>query len=264
MKLFDHINAITWLYKESSIDATRALWRNWPLLIGVIISSLIVFLVTFLFGQSGFAGGMIIGLVQIVLISIGYSWLRDSVSRERLLFKGLYQLDVGLFSSVINTAFILFIGKFLLSLFAQAPGFEWVMVLVQFGLVIVCNALPEVLYIQRYEGVAALQESIDFIKRNWIEWFLPLVLIAVPWIFISVDMLLFLVAKMDELLPATIVFHIVRVFSSSFLNGIGPVGTFLSYFLALILFVWFMLFRGFLFSGMVNGSRRQRAFKAKH
>jgi hypothetical protein len=185
------------------------------------------------------------------------------VSRERLLFKGLYQLDVGLFSSVINTAFILFIGKFLVSLFAQAPGLEWIMVLVQFGLVIVFNALPEVLYVQKYEGVAALQESLDFIKRNWIEWFLPLLLIAAPWILISTDMLLFLIAKMDELLPATIVFHITRVFSAAYLNNLGVVGSFLSYFLALVLFVWFMLFRGFLFAGMVNGSRRQRAFRAK-
>jgi hypothetical protein len=263
MNFFEAVNATIKIYFDSARFASTALVRNWPLLLGVVGAFGIYAIVASIFGRMGFAGGMVVGMTQIVLLSVGYSWLSSSVSHERIKIKELYTFDYGLFSTVINTGFIIFIAKFLLSIFAQSSGSEWIMVLVQFALVVICNALPEVLYIMRAEGLNAISESVDFMKRNWIEWFIPLLLFLVPWIVVSLEILLILISKMDELLPATIVFNVVRTFSKPWFESIGIIGFILSNLIAVVMFVWFMLFRGFLFKELISGSRRQRIFKAK-
>ena len=182
---------------------------------------------------------------------------------ERLEFKSMYQLDGMLFSSIINTGFILFLGKLLLSVVLQSFGNPSMMLVAQLGLIIICNALPEVLYLGRAEGgVPALADAAQFTRENWIEWFAPFLVLVLPWLLVSPEFLLVLMAKMDELIPATIVFQSVRLFSSSFLPG-GFISTIVSYGLGLTIFVWFMLFRGFLFQELQRGSRRTRIFLSK-
>jgi len=251
------------LYTHAAIDATRALYRNPLLVVSTACSFAAYFFVAQLMGQGGFFGGMVVGLVQLFFISVAYCWLRDAVSNERLPWRGLYQLDGMLFSSIINTGFVLFLAKFFLSLFIQASGNDGLFFVMQLGLILVCNALPEVLYLGRAEGVDAIKDAAQFTRENWIEWFLPLILFLVPWLMVSPQILLILLAKMDELLPATIVLQSVKIFSASVLPSMGIMTTIMSYALGLIAFVWFMLFRGFLFKELSIGSRRTRIFLSK-
>lgn len=251
------------LYLDAATDATRALYRNPLLIVSTACSFIAYFFIASLMGRGGFFGGMVVGLVQLCLISVAYCWLRDAVSNERLPWRNLYQLDGMLFSSIINTGFVLFLAKFFLSLFIQASGHDGLFFVMQLGLILVCNALPEVLYLGRAEGVDALKDAAQFTRENWIEWFFPFVLFLVPWLLVSPEILLILLAKMDELLPATIVLQSVKMFTASFVSGFGKMSSIISYAAGLIAFVWFMLFRGFLFKALSVGSRRTRIFLSK-
>lgn len=250
------------IYYDAAKQASNALIRNWILIPAAISGYLIYFLSALLFNQAGFFGGMIVGLVQIFLISVSYCWLRDSVGREKIKLEDLYKLDSAVFSSVINTGFILFVAKFGLLIVLQGIGAEHMMILVQFALVIGCNALPEVLYLQRYESIAAIQESFEFIKSNWIEWFLPFMFFLTPWIFIlsSMDRILLFMSRMDEMLPASVVFFSTKSLAMQIFSDIS-IGSYISNILALIIFIWYMLFRGFLFLVLTNSSRRKREYQ---
>ena len=247
------------LYRHAAKEASIALYRNPLLLLGTIVSLGIYLFAGQLFGRGGFFGGMIVGLVQVVLISVWYCWLRDVVSYQRLAYRGMYQLDGSLFSAVINTGFVLFIGKLLLSFFLQGTGNQEILLIVQFGLVIICNALPETLYLQRSDGIEAIVESARFTRQNWIEWFIPFIILVAPWIFVSVDILLILIAKMEELLPATVVFNSMKLFTTAVLARV-PYAYYIGLGVGLISFTWYSLFRGFLFQELQRGSRRQRVF----
>jgi hypothetical protein len=250
------------LYLEAARDASIALYRNPVLILGTALSFIVYNFSMRLLSSGGFFGGMVVGLVQLFFISVAYCWLRDAVSNERLVWRGLYQLDGMLFSSIINTGFVLFLAKFVLSIFIQASGHEGLFLVMQLGLVLVCNALPEVLYLGRSDGVEAIKDAAQFTRENWIEWFFPFFLFMIPWLTVSSDILLILLAKMDELLPATVIFQSVKIFSTMFF-GSSIFSTILSYLLGLIAFIWFMLFRGFLFKALSVGSRRTRIFLSK-
>ena len=260
--MIDNIVAVGRLYLDAAREATIALWRNPLLIIGTILSFAVFSFTSQLLGGQGFFGGMVVGLVQLFFLSVAYCWLRDSVSHERLEWRSFYQLDGSLFSSIINTGFVLFIAKFFLSIAIQSSGHEGLLLVMQLGLILICNSLPEVLYVQRAEGLAAIKESADFTRENWIEWFIPFFFFLIPWLLVSPEMLLILLAKMNELLPATIVFQSIRLFTASALPP-SMMGSFISLTLGVIAFIWFMLFRGFLFKALSMGSRRTRIFLSK-
>jgi hypothetical protein len=141
---------------------------------------------------------------------------------------------------LLRIAFILWIPLRMLSMaLYPVPNGDLILMLIRLTLYILLNPVPEFIYQTRASGLELISASYNFIVENWIEWFLPtLVLTAVGYALLQV------VDMMIAGLPAFLQF-----FAVSFVFGLG--------------LTYFMLFRGFLFAELNGTTRRSRMYKYK-
>jgi hypothetical protein len=243
-------------YKDSAVKASIALCRNWIVLPGILLSYVVFTLVASIAAPLGIAGGFIIGMTAVALISLYYLWVQQSIDSRRIRFKELLEFDAGLFFHVMSIAFIFWIVlDLLLGSVSQASGDGTVRLVAQLAAFLLFNAIPETLYRKRLEGIEALVDCFNFIKENWIEWFVPLVIIlGPPLLLLRGEDILITLATSQPLVPFTI---ILSTWPFSFFSGTyGFAGGVIDFIPALIICHWFMLFRGYLFEAIQYGRTR--------
>lgn len=242
-------------YWECARLATNGLIKNWRLLVGAVGAYVVFVISTSLLSPFGYGGLLILGLIHIALLSQYYSWVSETVQREKLKFENMLRFDYALFFNLISVAFLLSILEFFAAQLSRGIA-DWVPVLLRFGLVVVFNALPETVYIQRYESMQALQESMHFTIKNWIEWYLPFFIMLVPVLLVDPLIILSDLSSMHPLLTATTLIKV-----PSF---IAPELGLIAVLVGVILANWFVLFRAHLFKELESGTRRMRMFNAKN
>lgn len=207
--------------------------RNaWTLLLPIGLWSLLL-LAGMLVGGAGMVGGMVVGLVMDAVLSSYLYFVGEIVSESKARFSELKGSFLAYFWSVLGVAFVIFVVQLLLGmLLAGSSQSAVVFLLVYAGAFVLCNATPEVIYQKGTNGgVATIQQSIRFIHENWVEWFIPIILLAgLNYLVISGLMLL----GMHPYLLAI------------------PAG-------ALVHFM--MVFRGYLFRELDGSGHRQRMYK---
>ena len=265
--------ALLSVYRNAVVAAARVLVKNWPLIIGSIGLLLLYGLSSKLFGSSGIAGGLVLGLISAILLSIYFSWIDASVERQRLRFKDLFEIDYGLFSGVINSAFILWIVTFVAQSMRVGQSGEWLYMCITLGLFVGLNALPEVIYRQRSSGLDALAEAGRFTRDHSIEWFIPMVILSLPILIAQPELFVLRLASTSPLLPLPFYEPITRFLTGYILEVIGYILPFLSASIARILELIIaavlastiinlvMLFRGYLFRELSAGGLRRRRMK---
>lgn len=243
------------MYLDCARAATTGLIKNWKILPGVLALLVLFYFAAMIFGGMGIAGGFILGIIQIIMISYYYLWLDEIVSRNALTFQDMKEFDSGMFFRVLNILFVLFIINFLfIGVRHTSPN---LIICIEFLLVILLNAAPELVYINKYDGFSAITESVGFIKNNWIEWFVPFLVMASPvLLFIPLQAFLLFMARGVIMIPGFSIATVWLIFDYW-------ISLYIAVPLAVIAGNWFMLFRGFLFKELVSGSRRQRAFRSR-
>ena len=230
------------IYKACLIDASKALLRNPWIVLFSFIAYMTYSLIANIFSGMGFAGGMLIGMAQIGLISLYYYWLSEIISGHKVKLETALTFNFQLFSGVLSVAFIFFIVLYLAQIFLQGFQVPWAIMLLQLGIVFIFNSIPEVIYLKNLESLEALSFSAEFTKRNWIEWYLPLLILLLPWVINESTSVLLVLAGTDPFLPSLMLIesagHWTQALSNSSLPGL---------FLGVILTNWFMIFRGNLF-----------------
>lgn len=262
--ILDDIRGIGSIYKSSIYEATSALIKAWPILPASLFAyAAFAFLLT-LVGGLGMAGGFIAGLAYIALLSFFYNWMSAAVQRQKITFRSLGDFDWSLFSSLMSVGFILWIAHMLIEPFSMTEETHWIFACIELAIFILLNAIPEIVYIKRFESIVALKYSFSFVKDNWIEWFAPLVILLLPILLARPISVLTSLAGVnpfsaggDPLFPARFIFSQSASFLTLLLGSIGIA-------LAIVVTVWFMLFRGFLFQKLDGSSRRQRTYKSKY
>lgn len=257
------IRATLKLYSDSAAGATRAFIKGWAVIIGAIAAFIAAQRLSAAVMPLGLSGRFIAGLVNVALLSYYYSWIARLVDKEQIKLQTLHHFDQQLFFQIIGVSFILFLIEFVLGRFAVGSQGALLVSCAHLALVILLNAIPEMIYVHRYEGLGAMERSLSFIKENWPEWFIPLVVVLLPCILVSPSLILLIFAATDVMLP-------VGFIPNGFLLTLPSWGIFpdyLSFFISFVLGVaiahWFMLFRGFLFKGLEGGTRRRRVFQVK-
>ena len=243
-------------YKDAALEASRALAKNWLLLIASIGAFALKSFCSALLAPLGMGGGFVLGLVEVALLSCYYSWISEVVRRGKLSVRDFFEFNYGLFICTINTAFILFIATLIIQQLTIGMHAVWVVLCVNLGIFIIFNALPEAIYIHGYNGVQAFSESSRFVRENWIEWYIPLIIFLSPLLLQSPQASLFLLSGANPLLP-------VLTLIQASIEGLGNYVEFLLPFVSLVVATWFMIFRGFLFKDLESGSRRQRIYRAR-
>lgn len=256
------IKATLEIYKECVINATRGLVQNWILLVGTVACLIVFSILLPVFGQFGRVGGFMLGLLFDALLALHYSWLSETVSKNKLRWRSLLEFDWGLFIAIISVSFILYIVWLVTFPFSQQPDARAAIIIVQLLIVFLFNAIPESIYIHRSESIAAFSLAASFTKENWIEWYLPFVILLLPWIWIGghpVEVLL-TISMLSPLMPGVI---IILGLSELLPNSAAIIGYYGFLVVGVSLSTWFMLFRGFLFKELSSGSRRRRIYLAK-
>ncbi len=221
------------IYGDCLLRALRAIAKSpWTLLIPVVYAWAFAPIAALLAGF-GILSGFLIAIVYDALLASYLYVLAELVSGSLVRLREMPQSMKPYFWPLMNVLFVIWIAQLLLGpLLARAPNAGALALAASAVLFVLFNAVPEVIY-QRpsSSGLATLGESISFIQRQWLEWFLPNIPIGlalwfgVPWL---------------ARLPAATL--------------LGP--------LLLGIFVHLaMVFRGNLFAELLHSNPRQRALR---
>ena len=122
---------------------------------------------------------------------------------------------------------------------ASTPNGGLLFALIQVAVYILLNPAPELIYQTRSSGIGVISDSYNFVVENWLEWFLPnIVLTLAGYCIFNI------LSAISIGLPGVVQIFIVAV----------GMGLCLSY---------FMIFRGFLFAELHGSTRRSRAYRYK-
>lgn len=236
----DIVKATVWLYQLALARTFQLIKKNWAVVFAPLAYSVILSVATAIVAPLGFLGGILLLLVSDACISSGLYLIENLLKMGRAdihdFFKGwtVYILDI------IQISFILWIPMTLASqVLYPLPNGLLILLFLRILIYTVFNVVPELLYQARLGGLEVLLASYSFVIENWIEWFIPNLLIAVAAYFALGPLALFA----GSLPPAIQLFFVVAVASFC-----------LSY---------FMVFRGALFSLLRGTSRRSRIYKYK-
>jgi len=258
------IALIVQLYIKCARDASVALFKGWLLIPASLIAYAIFTFLFSLVAHLGVIGGFIAGFIYIALLSFFYHWIASLVRGQSLRLNSLIEFDWSLFICLISVGFVLWIIHILTDPFAMTNETQWLYACIQLGLFVLLNSIPEVVYLKRFESIGAVKYSFGFIRDNWIEWFIPFILILLPLIRTRPLSILTALAGVDPfsaggdpLFPVRFIFSKIASYLSPYLGTSALI-------FAIILAVWFMLFRGFLFLELDGSSRRQRRYKSRY
>lgn len=232
------IQATLWIYRIALRRTVELLAGNWAIIFAPLAYSVILSVAAALLGPLGFIGGIVITAISAACGSSGLYLIENVVRGSKAAFKDFIRGFGVYLWEILGIAFILWIPMMLLSQAAYStPQGPLVILLVRILLYIILNPVPELIYQTPASGIGLLSASYEFIVENWIEWFVPNVLIAVAgyWLIGWVD------------LPAEYVPSFFRFFFIFAVFG--------------VLLTFLMIFRGLLFSELNGTTRRSRAYR---
>lgn len=207
--------------------------RNaWTLLLPIGLWALLLLAGT-LVGGAGMVGGMLFGLVLDAVLSSYLYFVGEIVAESKARFSELKGSFLAYFWSVLGVAFVVWVAELLLGTVLQGSSRGGLIFLLAYaGAFVLCNATPEVIYQKgTYGGLATIQQSIRFIHENWIEWFIPIILLAALNYVLITGLMLVGVPAYLVAIPAGALLH------------------------------FMMVFRGYLFRELDTSGHRQRMYK---
>jgi hypothetical protein len=219
------------MYRKVFPRAAALAVKNWPVL-GTVFAYLVILSVAATVARvMGFAGGFVVSLVWaacagsfLYLVEMMVRTSRVSLDDVRRSF-GAYLWDVVGVSFVFWVFFTLVTPAIL-----QLPNGGLILLCINIAIFVLCNAVPELIYLGHHSALALLAESYGFVAANWLEWF-----------------------------PANMVAAAV-FYAVSSLPGSGPVGI-VRYGLTALLVYFTMVMRGLLFLELYGSTHRSRRFK---
>jgi len=254
------VRATLHLYRDAALDASRALGRNAWVIVLLPAFSVLVGLLARIAGGFGMAGGLLVYLAVAVATSAFLSVLEGAVGKERVQPSELAEGFGRYLGSVVGLFFVFWVIQFLLTMIThQNPGLLWLALAVDGIVFLVCNPLPELVYQGRREGVALVDDAVQFMRENSVEWLVPLAAMLLPFFLASVPMGL---VAMTEMGPTSALGLLTNLLEG-LLPESGGVSRWAAPLVASALLAWGMMFRGFLFKALDRSGRRQRIFEAR-
>jgi hypothetical protein len=198
-------------------------------------------------------GGFLLGFVLALCTSSYLYFIAGVVAGNRMTFAELRESWRPCLNPVMTVLFFFFVVQLALSMILPGmAGAGLISLLINLTLLIVLNPIPEIVYQGRSEGFDMLQESVDFLRENGIEWFAPLVVISLLS-FVAPLPFMAVVSQSGNLSAPT-------VGGNELLFG-SATGILMAIFSAVLFYV-LMVFRGLLFRALASGTRRQRLYRA--
>ena len=257
------INATNAIYRNAAQETLSRIRDSWWVSLLPFLYTPLIFLSAMIFSQMGLAGGLLVGLVMALCTGSYLYFIDGTVHGQRVNASDLLDSWRPHFGSVITILFFMTIVRMLFTFVGYGAASGTGYFLLHLVLPIVLSPIPEIIYQGRSEGFAMPQESIEFLRENSVEWFLPLLGIVVllsavtgiapsglaASLFFPLDMLA---------VPMQIGRTQFLAFPVGFWNTMPAL--LWALFASVIVYV-LMVFRGLLFKELASGTRRQRIFR---
>lgn len=249
------------LYKDCLVLSYTQLLRSWPIIIGSLLAYTFLIFAQQYLSFLGILGGFAMGLLYIAILTLFYGWIFKVANKTKVTFDQLFDFDFNLFQGLISVGFILWIANdFLINPILAGIQNPYLRPAINLGLGILLNPVAETITYHRYESIHAIKYSINFISTNWIEWFIPFVIVSLPLVIYTNPLIILqLLSSIQPLMPSLTIFSTISSFLSFFSSSLSSIASPI----ALIITLFFAIFRAKLFIELESGSRRQRIFKAK-
>lgn len=248
------------LYREAAGDATKALLRNAWVILLLPAFSILIGMVARLASGLGFAGGLLVYLALAAATSGFLSILEHAVGKERVEPADLAEGFGRHLGGVVSLFFVFGIVQLLLTMItSQNPSMLGVAIAVDVAVFLLCNPLPELVYQGRREGLALVDDAVQFMRENSVEWLLPLAAMLLPFFLAGLPMGLVAMTQMGPSSALGLLTNLVE----DVLPERGQIARWAAPLVASALLAWGMLFRGFLFESLDRSGRRQRIFEAR-
>jgi len=234
----ESVRAILWIYRMAFSRSVELLAGSWRVIFAPFAYSVVLTVAAVVFSPFWFIGGMLLTAALAACASSALCLIENIVQRGKFDLNDFMKGFSVYLWEILGIAFILWIPMTLLSRVSYAtPEGPLVLLFVRLLLYVILNAVPELIYQSRVSRLALLSASYEFIVANWIEWFLPNVLITAAG-YLLMGWLNGVTAYMPFFLRS---FFIASTF-----------GFFLTY---------LMIFRGVLFSELNGTTRRSRIYR---
>jgi hypothetical protein len=232
------LRATLWIYATALRRSWECVASNWVVSFAPLAYGLIISVAGTLAAPLGIIGGLLLGLVSQACVSSGLYLVRHMVESGRATFNDFLNGFTVYLWELIGIAFVLWIPMRLAAMaLASVPNGGLIYFLIQIGLYILLNPVPEFIYQTRVSGLELIGASYNFIVENWIEWLAPNIMLALAGF-----QLLNLLDVMVVGLPAFVQLLIV-----AFVFG--------------LCLTYVMAFRGFLFAELHGTTRRSRIYR---
>ncbi|MCB0325375.1 MAG: hypothetical protein KDD69_17450 [Bdellovibrionales bacterium] len=248
------------LYRDAITEAAAGVLLNWRLL-GLHFCYLLLFAVLApiagMFG--GLAGGFLVGMVLALVLGNYLATVSAAVQKERLQYREAFERGMELFSPLISVLFALFLLNLLLGFVLKGPESMWIRASINLFITVLFNPIPEVIYHRGGLMGELFAESLEFVKENFIEWFLPALLFVLPLLLLSSEAVLPTVLFVLTTNPLYLIERLLMHFSSPGLLLLeAPLVA-----LVLAILYFLMTVRGVLYGKLATSSRRKRIYQAR-
>jgi hypothetical protein len=234
------LHATLWLYRTALRRSWESLLKNWVVSFAPWAYAALLSVVAVVVAPLGILGGLVLGMATQACISSGLYLIKNIVESGRANVRDFINGFTVYLWELLGIAFILWIPMRVLAMALESVANGGLIFgLIQIAVYILLNPLPELVYQTRSSGVTLISESYNFIVENWLEWFLPNIVLT-----IAGYLILQAFAAVTTGLPGVV---------QIFITAVG-MGLCLSY---------FMIFRGFLFAELYGSTRRSRAYRYK-
>jgi hypothetical protein len=248
------IRATLRLYSTAALETWQKIQRAWWVALLPFVYLLVLIVVSIFASPLGMVGGFILGFVLAMCSGSYLYFISEVVQGNRVQPRELVDSWRPYWGSVISILFFVFILRIVLGvLVVPGQSSQTVLYIINLVLLIILNPIPEIIYQGRSAGFAMLQESLDFLWENGVEWFAPLLVLAL------------VSAVVLPLSILTAPLEIGRLSFPTLLSGLlsgSPAALLVAALNAGLLYV-LMVFRGLLFRKLSDSSRRQRMYRAR-
>ena len=229
-----------WLYAIALTRSWEVVSRNWVVSFAPLAYSLAFALLVALVAPFGLIGGLLLGLGSQACVSSGLYLIENLITRKRVDFDDFTRGFMVYLWELLRIAFILWIPLQVAAIgLATVPNGTLIFFIIKIALYILLNPVPEFIYQTRTSGLELLGASYNFIVENWIEWFVPNILLTV------------------------IGYYLLGVLGTAVVGLPGFVQLLIYFFGFGLCLTYFMVFRGFLFAQLNGSTRRSRLYRFK-
>jgi hypothetical protein len=241
-------------YYRSFLLACRVTFTSWKniliQILGLLILGVVSRVLLVVFSGGGLLVSLMLGLLLAFFLSFYLCMVRYGLESEKISFESLKNDTGALFSPVISALFTFFVIRFTIDFLRV----DFLNAAVGILLAVFLNPLPEVLYTRGGSVAESFTESFEFVKENFIEWFmLPL----------GIVLLVYGPSPKDffEILSVNPLYQVEMILFRLSSFALSPV-EYALLFLILIILYFIMVFRGALFNELRLG-RRARIYREK-